>query len=348
MSRRMPVQASSMRRLAAVGVDPHAVARRAGLSASFVENPAAGLDTRQFFAVWRAIGELSGDELLGLRLGSAAAAGALEPSTMVALYSSTFGEALPRLARYKRLSCPEEVHLHRDGAIARLSFHWTLAQEPAPHLVTDVAFASIHAIALKGAGRAIAPRRLELARTLRSVEPYARHFDCEVLTGCGIDALVYDGDALDVPFVSNNHGLLTALAPVFDQRLEQLAEPAIEARAHAALTKLMQGSHVSVESLALELDMSTRSLQRRLGEAGTTYQAVLDRVRLEMARRLLSETAFSPGEIAFFLGFEEANSFHRAFRRWEGRTPSQWRQQRALPHRATDRPAFDRAGDRTG
>lgn len=345
MVTRMPVQASSVGRLAAAGIDPYAVARRAGLSASFVENPGPGLDTRQFFAVWRAIAALSGDELLGLRLGSGAGTGALEPSTMVALYSATFGEALTRLAKYKGLSCPEEVRLERDGATARLSFHWILAREPAPDLITDVAFASIHAIALRGAGRVIRPRRLELIRGLSSVEPYARHFDCEVRTGCATDALVYDREALDIPFISNNEALLAALAPAFDRRLEQLAEPDIEARVHAALTKMMQGSRLSVESLALELDMSTRSLQRRLGDAGTSYQAVLDRVRLEMAKRLLSETSFTPGEIAFFLGFEEANSFHRAFRRWEGRTPSQWREQRRPERRATDRSTVDRASD---
>jgi len=345
MVTRMPVQASSVKRLAAAGVDPYAVARLADLPPSFVDAPGSGLDTRQFFAVWRAIAELSGDELLGLRLGSGAATGALEPSTMVALYSATFGEALARLAKYKGLSCPEEVRLEHDGGIARLSFHWTLAREPAPDLITDVAFASIHAIAQRGAGRVIKPRRLELIRKLPSVVPYALHFECEVLTGCKDDALIYDVQALDIPFISGNEALLAALAPAFDQKLDEMAEPDIEARVHVALTKMMQGSHLSVERLALKLDMSTRSLQRRLGEAGTSYQAMLDRVRLEMAKRLLSETSFTPGEIAFFLGFEEANSFHRAFRRWEGRTPSQWRDQRKPERRATDRSLADRIND---
>jgi AraC-like DNA-binding protein len=66
-------------------------------------------------------------------------------------------------------------------------------------------------------------------------------------------------------------------------------------------------------------------MQRRLGELGTTYQELLDDVRRRSARRLLGHTDLEMGEIAFLLGFEEVNSFLRAFRGWEGTTPTKWR-----------------------
>jgi AraC-like DNA-binding protein len=72
--------------------------------------------------------------------------------------------------------------------------------------------------------------------------------------------------------------------------------------------------------------MSSRTLQRRLGELGTSYQGLLDDVRRQAARRLLVNTNLAPGEIAFILGFEELNSFSRAFHNWEGVTPSRWRE----------------------
>jgi AraC-like DNA-binding protein len=62
-----------------------------------------------------------------------------------------------------------------------------------------------------------------------------------------------------------------------------------------------------------------------LGEAGTSYQQLLDQVRRHLARRLLDATDLDTGEIAFLLGFEELNSFNRAFRQWEGETPTRWR-----------------------
>ena len=71
--------------------------------------------------------------------------------------------------------------------------------------------------------------------------------------------------------------------------------------------------------------MSNRTLQRRLGDEGTTYQRLLNEVRKDSARRLLVETELDAGEIAFLLGFAELNSFTRAFQNWEGMTPKRWR-----------------------
>ncbi|MDY0742939.1 AraC family transcriptional regulator ligand-binding domain-containing protein [Paucibacter sp. R3-3] len=324
---RIPMLASTSARFTALGLDSRKVLARAGLSPAVTQR--GSLDTPQFFAVWHAILELSGDPLIGLRIGSETGPAQLEAAAIAALHSATFGDALARLARYKRLCCPEEIRVEREGPLARLSFHWILADEITPHAISDAAFASAHAIARRGAGHTITPRRLELMRTPPSVAPYAAHFGCEVRTGCAGDALVYDAAALEVPFVSHNEDLLAVLVPALDAQVEALGEIAIEKQARAALTRLMRGDRPSIETLARQLNMSTRSLQRRLGDAGTSYQAVLDGVRLETARRLLAETSFTPGEIAFFLGFEEANSFQRAFRRWEGRTPIQWREERA-------------------
>ena len=71
-------------------------------------------------------------------------------------------------------------------------------------------------------------------------------------------------------------------------------------------------------------------MQRRLGELGTTYQDVLDEVRRHSARRLLANTDLEMGEISFLLGFEEVNSFMRAFQEWEGLRPPQWREKHAV------------------
>jgi len=91
----------------------------------------------------------------------------------------------------------------------------------------------------------------------------------------------------------------------------------------------MTGERPSIDKVARELGLSARTLQRRLGELGTTYQALLDDVRRDASRRLLASTDLDAGEVAFLLGFEELNSFSRAFHAWEGATPSRWREEHA-------------------
>jgi AraC-like DNA-binding protein len=92
-----------------------------------------------------------------------------------------------------------------------------------------------------------------------------------------------------------------------------------------ALRRIMVGGRPSVEKLAATLRMSARTLQRRLHEERTSYQHLLDDERERTARRLLSDTDLEAGEIAFALGFEELNSFSRAFQTWAGSTPTRWR-----------------------
>jgi AraC-like DNA-binding protein len=88
----------------------------------------------------------------------------------------------------------------------------------------------------------------------------------------------------------------------------------------------MTGERPSVDKVAREMRMSPRTLQRRLGELGSSYQVLLDDVRRDASRRLLATTDLDAAEIAFLLGFEELNSFGRAFHAWEGATPLQWRE----------------------
>ena len=93
-------------------------------------------------------------------------------------------------------------------------------------------------------------------------------------------------------------------------------------------------------------------MQRRLGELGTTYQDLVDGVRRQAARRLLANTDLEMGEVAFLLGFEEVNSFLRAFRVWEGATPTTWRartrarDESKRGRRSAEAPRRAAAGDR--
>ena len=84
-----------------------------------------------------------------------------------------------------------------------------------------------------------------------------------------------------------------------------------------------------------DLCVSPRTLERRLEESGTTYQQLLDEVRQDTACKLLAATDLESGEIAFLLGFEELNSFTRAFHDWEGATPMRWRAANVVPRRSS-------------
>jgi AraC-like DNA-binding protein len=288
------------------------------------------LSTQRYFALWDAIGEVSRDPSIGLRIGGETSGGRLDIVSLFALHSKNLGEALKKLARYKRLTCPEDVRVGLRQGEAAVSFRWLLADGFTPRLLTDAMFASTVALARRGSGQPVRPRRVELARRAMNRAQLAKFFNCEIAFDAPADVLVFDAPSLDIAFLAHDESLLDALLPRLDAGLaEQASQRSFAEEVDAVLARSMQGERPSVETLALELAVSPRTLQRRLALDGTSYQQRLDRVRRRIARRLLSQTDLGTGEIAWFLGFEEVNSFSRAFHQWESVTPHRWRQAQA-------------------
>ncbi|MCP4610087.1 MAG: helix-turn-helix transcriptional regulator, partial [Planctomycetes bacterium] len=124
------------------------------------------------------------------------------------------------------------------------------------------------------------------------------------------------------PFLTVNHAMWAILEPAFDKRMQDLTQDAsFRDRVRACLLEMLASGQYSVTYVASKLAISNRTLQRRLREEETTFQKILDELREELARHYLSVTDFSSTEISFLLGYEEPNSFFRAFRAWTGQTP---------------------------
>jgi AraC-like DNA-binding protein len=194
-------------------------------------------------------------------------------------------------------------------------------------MLVDVTFASILTLARRGTGSLLAPLRVELARR-RSEETMLRHhFGCEVRFDAPLDILVLEETALARAFATHNADLLAVMLPGLEAALsESLTSRSMADEVRTVLGRRMCGERPSVEKVAQEMRMSPRTLQRRLEELGTTYQRLLDDVRRGTSRRLLANTDLDAGEVSFLLGFEELNSFTRAFHAWEGVTPARWRE----------------------
>jgi AraC-like DNA-binding protein len=110
--------------------------------------------------------------------------------------------------------------------------------------------------------------------------------------------------------------------PELRRRLGELDASASTAqRVRSALLELLPGGQSGIEAVASRLSMSKRTLQRRLEEQGDNYRALVTATREELARHYLTQTQLSAGEIGFLLGFEDPNSFFRAFHDWTGTTP---------------------------
>ena len=310
------------------GISVASVLRKAALPQDFFEHTRILVSTPELFALWRAIGDVSKDPSIGLKLATETRVERFHPMGIAALSTESFGVAVKHMAHYKKLSAPEEIlHEHQDDEWS-IRFRWTLAVEIEPAVLVEHCFAWVLTIARQGTGQKVSPLRVEFVQPRSHVKALERYFGCPVVCGAARNALVFRSSDATLPFVTRNAELLDMLAPQFDVELKQRTEKedGFVELVRGAIQQKLTGHRPVIDDIANDLRLSPRTLQRRLQELGSSYQRVLDEARHEMARYYLRNSVLELAEAAYLLGYEDASSFARAFRNWEGMPPKHWRE----------------------
>jgi AraC-like DNA-binding protein len=168
----------------------------------------------------------------------------------------------------------------------------------------------------------------------RDAREHERFFGAPLRFATGENALVLPQALLDLPCRGTDRSLLSLLDRYAADRLAAPPTATFADRARATLSEELQAGHVTAHGLAARLEVSTRTLHRSLAAEGTSYRLLLAQLRLDIAARHLMDDRMSVAEIAFLVGFSELSAFHRAFKRWTGRTPAAFRTEaRTRPHR---------------
>jgi AraC-like DNA-binding protein len=286
------------------------------------------LKTQELFALWRAIGEVSTNPAIGLQLGAETRTERFHPIGLAALSSENFGSAMNQMARYKQLTCPEEILQEKDGEEWSIQFRWLLADEVEPPVLNECCFAWVLSIARIGTGVRLSPLRVEFVQPRAHAKTIERHFGCPVVCGAPRNAIVFRASDAQRPFVTRNAELLAMLAPQLEEELKQEnGDENFVERVRIAVQQNLTGRRPTIEDIADALHISARTLQRRLLDKASSFQRVLEEARHQLARHYLNNSVLELNEAAYLLGYNDANSFVRAFRTWEGVPPARWREE---------------------
>lgn len=237
--------------------------------------------------------------------------------------SATIGRALGCLARSAPL-------VHRGFEAAAQGPRWVLRTPRRPRglgrRVHELAVAyailqvraGVPAFAIEEAWFAHArPARIDALQALLGSAPVA--------FGCEDSGFSIAGAGLDHPMPAADARTLETIEPLLVEALgAPSASPSFADRVAAHVAVSLPGA-ADVAEVARAMHMSGRTLQRRLEQEGTTFSEVLDRARLDVARRALAEPSVTLTDVAVRLGFSDLATFTRAFKRWAGMPPGQWR-----------------------
>lgn len=276
--------------------------------------------------LWSVAAALTGDDCFGLQMAQSYSSNILKVLGLAAVSSETVGDAVQRVLRYLPVLSTQVQAYSAENEHAL-----TLYFEPrgTPHPLHIEAVVACCARIWRSVERK-SQTPLVLETRLSCAHPGTRSRCESLLPGRVRDKASRIGVRLNramlhTPLVTSDPFLLTRLDASLEDMLCDL--PTIDFAEHVKrqIGLLIAQREVSEELVAAPFNMSARHLRRKLSEAQTSYEKLLDEVRMEMAMRLIQAGRLNLGHVALQLGFLNASSFTRAFRRWTGISPSDYK-----------------------
>lgn len=264
---------------------------------------------------------------LGLTYARLVSPEALGVVGYVVRHARTMRQAIDAYARFSRLADPHlEVELLQEGDRARLTLRHE-ARVEAMGEILDMMVVGCVKLAREFVGGAVEPlevcfrhgQRHDASLYREALGPVPVRFEA------GETSIAFAASLLDRSIRGADPRIGAYLEQHAQALLEQLPDTTVEGRVRRAIDERLLVGEVDQRDIAKALGMSVRSLQRALREAGTSFSAERDRVRRERAEVLLRRPELSAGEVAFMLGYQDPRAFYRSFRRWTGRTPTEFR-----------------------
>lgn len=336
------------RTLDAVGVPHEPVFHSVGMDTAGLKSGNSRYSQEMVSRLWRAAVQQTAEPHFGLKVAEH-----IRPSTFnVVGYamscSATLGDALHRFARYAKLiSNSATVTISETPEQLSLSFNFDTGGAPPIFHTIDTVVAGLACFASWIAGEQIIPVEVHFRHQRPTdISEYSRLLRCPIYFEQDEDCIVFNHADIDRPVLSADEQLASLLDGIAITQMAQLSER-FSKKVRDCLLKQFAEGEISRRGTAELMHMTERTLLRRLKDEGTTFQEVLDRLREELAYEYLKRSDITIQTVSFMLGFSDASTFSRAFKRWTGRRPS-LAQQCAMPRPNSTMRAVPVAATRIG
>jgi AraC-like DNA-binding protein len=313
------------------GLDSNKLFAEAGLNHARLRDPLARFPAAAVIELWRIAAEASRDPGFGLTVASF-----WHPTTLHALgyswlASNNLAEAFARSLSYIRIVNTtargilqvEEGDEYYRVIVGRNSYH----NDPADAAV-DAVMAMLMIMCRAAYGKSFKVIRVSFRhREPSNRERFDELFEAPISFAGEDDALYIDSEIVREPLATANPELVRINDRIATDYLAQLDRSDLGMRVRSKLIEQLPAGHFSEGEIASAINVSQRSLQRKLREQGMTFTQLVENTRRELSLQYVRDSNYSFNEVAFLLGFTEPANFSRAFKRWYGHSPSQFRQQ---------------------
>ncbi|MBF1800480.1 AraC family transcriptional regulator [Alloalcanivorax profundimaris] len=311
------------------GVSIPALLDDCGIERRVLEDPEARIERDTFIKLMLRVMQQTQDEFLGFGQGRKSKPGTFSMMAHAVINCPNLESAVDRGIRFYQLfNLSMDSELVRDGDTARLITRVDPRLDFRDVIIEAMLFLSLRFMSWL-VGKPVEPEAVYLDyEPLREDDEYRFMFDCPTHYDSECNQVLFPAHYLDLPLVQNELSLSKflrdSLAQLFDGTVHNVGLPA---QIRAIISNEYGNHFPDFGEICEKLDMTPQTLRRRLKEGNTSYQEIKDSIRKDASVYYLSKPELSIDEIALLMGFSEASSFHRAFKKWTNQTPSAYRRQ---------------------
>ncbi|MFZ5563542.1 MAG: AraC family transcriptional regulator [Thermodesulfobacteriota bacterium] len=310
------------------GIDPEWVYEKVGFDPDILKVPNGRLSVRQVNDMMNETIKFIHDPDIGLHLGEAFDF-FMDAMHVITFNSPTLGEALENLCRYYTLMHDVGVPvLSVKGNMASIELQLQTTEIDLMRHFVEGHFSYYCNLITRLTGQKINLDRIRFIHPApSSTKEHDRIFKIPVLFKQQENIMTFNRGYLDLPVLVANAGILDTLTSYAEKLQKKLyREDLFSVKVETAIIQNLLSGKTDIETISAQFAMSKRSLQIRLSKEGVKYQDILDKVKREHAIQLLGQSRISIIDITFLLGYSEQSAFNRAFKKWTGFTPGEYRQ----------------------
>ncbi|KZW99216.1 AraC family transcriptional regulator [Pseudoalteromonas luteoviolacea] len=312
-----------------MGVDVEKVLAYSKLPADILNREAIYLTPQEYFDWWMAIEKAAEGRDVPLLVAEHLSVEVFDAPLFAAICSPNLTTALKRIQHYKPLIGPMKMDLVSDDKATKMALHCYGFDGFVPNVLALSEMVFFTKLARMATRHHVVPVKVTLPELPKNMPAYEAFFGCKPVLGSEL-SITFKNEDVERPFLTANSSMWSYFEEGLKKNLADLSGTATTVeRVRAVLVESLPAGESSIDVVAAKLSMSKRTLQRKLADEQTSYHEVLQLVRSQLAEHYLSKSHVSLGEIAFLLGYQESNSFIRAFTGWHGVSPGSYREQLA-------------------
>lgn len=310
------------------GVSAEELLAESGIDPRVLRESDARIDKRLFIQLMLTAMRRTEDEFIGFGEGRVSKPGTFSMMAHAVINCATLEKAIRRAVKFYelfdlaivgRLLQTEDEACIRFVSRAEINFR--------PYIMEAVVFLGVRFLSWL-IGQQIVPKRINLDFAPLDDGEYAAQFPCQVHYRQSFCEIILDSRYMSMPLVQNALSLGKFLRSSLEELMDgDIKNASLNAQIRSIISKEFGNNFPDFSVVCDKLAMTPQTLRRRLKDENTSYQEIKDTIRKDASIYYLSKPELTIDEIALLMGFSEASSFHRAFKKWTGKTPSAYRQE---------------------